>query len=243
MSKKPFDLSVMASPQFTITLPVSGREVKLRAMLTKEYKALLIAKESGQKIDAIEQVVNACLVDELDIYELPMADSEYLFVQMYMNSNGLSTIPVKYRCANEVGEGDDKKPCGATLDGVIDIEQTFVPKCEVKEMVKVNAQVTLKLVHPSIRMFDKHDGDTAAGLFALAMEAISEIYVNDTVYTKAELGDDLEQILDLMDNTAYLKIKEYLDGVQRITNYVDLKCKSCGAEEKVAVRGIDGFFV
>lgn len=98
---KSFDISVLAAPQYSVTLPSSGEEIKLRAMLAKEHKALLIANESDQKIDAIEQALENCIVSDIKIEDLSVGDGEYLFMHMYMNSNGTRQIQANYNCCAE----------------------------------------------------------------------------------------------------------------------------------------------
>lgn len=108
MNKPAFDINVMASPHYSITLPSTGKKVKMRALLTKEHKALLIANESGDKIDAIEQCLNNCLITEVNTRELPIGDSEYLFLQMYINSNGTDAINANYHCAAPVENTEEE---------------------------------------------------------------------------------------------------------------------------------------
>ncbi|AUR86063.1 baseplate protein [Vibrio phage 1.081.O._10N.286.52.C2] len=98
---KAFDISVLAAPQYSVKLPSSGAEVKLRAMLAKEHKALLIANESEEKVDAIEQCLKNCIVSDINIEDLTVGDAEYLFVHMYMNSNGVNSIQAEYNCCAE----------------------------------------------------------------------------------------------------------------------------------------------
>lgn len=106
--KKEFDMSVLAIPRYTVTLPSTGEKIQLRTMLTKEHKALLIANESDDKIDAIEQCLENCIVSDIDMKDLTVGDAEYLFIQMYINSNGVDTIQAKYNCCAPKLEEENK---------------------------------------------------------------------------------------------------------------------------------------
>lgn len=101
MTTKAFDISVLAAPQYTVKLPSSGETIKLRTMLAKEHKALLIANESDEKIDAIEQCLENCIVSDIKMEDLTVGDAEYLFMHMYMNSNGVTEIQAEYNCCAE----------------------------------------------------------------------------------------------------------------------------------------------
>ncbi|WOL24858.1 baseplate hub assembly catalyst [Vibrio phage PG216] len=106
---KAFDISVLAAPQYTVKLPSTGEEIKLRAMLAKEHKALLIANESDEKIDAIEQCLENCIVSDIKMDDLTVGDSEYLFLHMYMNSNGVTNIQAEYNCCAPKSEEELQK--------------------------------------------------------------------------------------------------------------------------------------
>ncbi|URQ03530.1 hypothetical protein PVA23_153 [Vibrio phage PVA23] len=106
---KPFDLSVLAAPQYTVKLPSTGEEIKLRAMLAKEHKTLLIANESDEKVDAIEQCLENCIVSDIKMEDLTVGDAEYLFMHMYMNSNGVTEIQAEYNCCADKPEEELKQ--------------------------------------------------------------------------------------------------------------------------------------
>lgn len=284
---KQFDLSVLATPLYTVTLPSSGEEIKLRTLLTKEHKALLIAHESGNGIDAIEQVLKSCVVSDISIPDLSVGDAEYLFLQMYVNSVGNEQINAEYHCAapkskeeiqlllekrNEevesVGDDDifaeimsqpdmspedalddilspDEMTCGTRIRCQIDLKHAFVPEFKGNDVVKVNDVVHIKLKHPSIKVWEKHDPKTAEGLFNLAAEAIYEVYVGDNVFTKRELieQDKLIPIMEELDNISFTKVKTFIDDTPRLTAFVDVICPTCGNSEKVMLSGIEDFFV
>lgn len=107
---KTFDINVLAAPQYTVKLPSTGEPIKLRAMLAKEHKAMLIANESDEKIDAIEQALENCIMSDVKMEDLTVGDAEYLFMHMYMNSNGVSEIQADYHCCAEKTEVIEELP-------------------------------------------------------------------------------------------------------------------------------------
>ena len=76
---------------YDLTLPSTGQKLEYRPFLVKEQKALMIAQESGddkQIEKAFAQIINDCVIDEVNPYELPMFDVEYIFLRVRGKSVG-----------------------------------------------------------------------------------------------------------------------------------------------------------
>ena len=79
------------SIKYTTKIPSTGKEVKFRPFLIKEEKILLIAMESQDQkiiINAIGDTVNSCMIEDIDIFDMPIFDLEYLFLQIRSKSVG-----------------------------------------------------------------------------------------------------------------------------------------------------------
>ena len=69
---------------YELNLPSTGEKIEYRPFLVKEQKALLIAQESddAKQIEkAFAQIINDCVVDNIDPYNMPMFDIEYTFLK------------------------------------------------------------------------------------------------------------------------------------------------------------------
>ena len=72
-------------PIYETKLISSGKTIRYRPFLVKEQKLFLMAAESEDvkdTINAIKQVINNCVVDEIDVENLPTFDIEHLFMDM-----------------------------------------------------------------------------------------------------------------------------------------------------------------
>ena len=70
---------------YDLTLPSSGEQLQYRPFLVKEQKALMIAQESedNKQIErAFAQIINDCVIDDVDPYNMPMFDVEYIFLRI-----------------------------------------------------------------------------------------------------------------------------------------------------------------
>ena len=76
---------------YELELPSSGEKLKYRPFLVKEQKALMIAQESEDN-KALEntfaQILNDCVLDDIDPYVMPMFDIEYVFLRIRGKSVG-----------------------------------------------------------------------------------------------------------------------------------------------------------
>ena len=134
-------------PSFFYLLPITGQKVQIRSMLSHEEKVLLYAKESNEKdemFDAIVQVTQNCLMNDLDVLSLCMAD----LLALYLKIRSLSIsnmITVEYR------DNDD----GSTHEFDIDLDK-IVPKLGSKPkklMIDENTSILLKYPTATIKDF------------------------------------------------------------------------------------------
>ena len=106
-------------PTYDVTLPSSGKEIRIRPFLVKEEKLLLMAvesKDSENIIKTTKQVINNCIVSgDIDLDKIPFFDVDYLFIALRAKSIG-EKIEVNYRCNNNVGG----QPC----NGVFNVENS-----------------------------------------------------------------------------------------------------------------------
>jgi hypothetical protein len=73
-------------PLFDVVVPSTNQKIKMRPFLVKEEKILLMAQTTGNSQDivtSITQVVNNCVIGDIDINALTTFDLEYLFAMIY----------------------------------------------------------------------------------------------------------------------------------------------------------------
>ena len=77
---------------YEMTQPSTEKKILYRPFKVKEEKILLMAKESGDKIDivnAVKQVVSNCILSEgFDVNKIPLFDLEYFFIKLRSASVG-----------------------------------------------------------------------------------------------------------------------------------------------------------
>jgi hypothetical protein len=84
-------LPKLATIHYELTLPSTGEILKYRPFLVKEQKELMIAQESeDDKLieSAFAQILNNCILEDIDPYKMPMFDIEYVFLRIRGKSVG-----------------------------------------------------------------------------------------------------------------------------------------------------------
>jgi hypothetical protein len=78
-------LPMMSTPTFKTVIPSSEKEITYRPFLVKEEKILLMALEGGdgnEMVHASRQILQSCIMDDIDVDDLTTFDMEYLFLQL-----------------------------------------------------------------------------------------------------------------------------------------------------------------
>jgi hypothetical protein len=89
-------------PIYTVNLLSTGKPVRFRPFLVKEQKLFLMASESDDQketIEVIRQVLKNCILDEVDINNIPTFDLEFLFMNLRARSVE-EVVELKYKCNN-----------------------------------------------------------------------------------------------------------------------------------------------
>lgn len=237
-------------PVFSINLISTGKEIKFRPFTVKEEKLFLMANESSDLktvIDTTKQVLNNCIISDIDIDKLPVFDIEYLFLNIRARSVS-EIINLNYKCNNDIKneEGDGTHKCNHTVQidvNILDIK----PKNDVKQDTKIQItdKVGMVMKYPNFDTVKKYDNvDQADVIMKLTADCIEYIYDDDQIfYAKDTPEEELIDFIESMQSKDLEKIKNFFDNMPKISKDLDFKCGKCGYEEKIIIEGIENFFV
>lgn len=232
-------------PLFTIVVPSTKETKKFRRFLVKEEKILLMAKQSDEKTDrllAVEQVINNCLQDKLDVQSLTTFDFDYIFLKLRAAS--VSNIVRQ----SYIDQEDDKQyDFDIDLDTIdIDIPKKL-PIIDVGDNLKIQMRFPMMkemlAIPTKIEELKGEEVDEANVLDysdLLIQSAIGKIYDEDTIYDDFTT-EELVEWLDQLDVTVYNKMRDFLDTIPDLEYTIKYK-NSKGTEREIVLRGIDSFF-
>ena len=70
---------------YELTLPTTGKKVKFRPFLVKEYRALLTAAQENDKgvsFSTVKELVKTCTLDKVDVDGLSIVDLEFIILKL-----------------------------------------------------------------------------------------------------------------------------------------------------------------
>ena len=200
----------ISSPHIPLTLPFTKKEVVIRHLLLREYKAFLSSANSqhlGTLTKTVLDVIKSCVIEpeNFSLKSIPSFEAEYLFLNIYGASvpDGLS---VSYRCVRPVMKpefiedeyghvhptGEEiEQECGFKTDlniSLKDVELTTIPE----QVVQLNNEIVLKLKFPSMEDY-----------YALAEDLSVEINEDE----QAEISDEQVEQQDVTNKLSALLFK------------------------------------
>ena len=235
-------------PIFDVKLFSTGKKVKFRPFTVKEEKLFLIASESDDPqstITTIKQVLNNCILDDVDLDSLPLFDIELLFLNLRARSIG-EIVALNYKCNNNIVEEDGREhKCGNQVGIELDV-LTVVPEVDANHSnkIEINSKLGIVMKYPKMNIIKdssgKEDIDSVIDMIAGCIDYIYD--ENNLYYAKDSTKEELVEFLETLQSKDLENIKQFFDTMPKMKKTLDFKCNKCGYEEKIDVEGIQNFF-
>lgn len=222
------------------------KKVKFRPFLVKEEKLLLMAKESKDSAEikrTIYQIINNCLLEEVDIDKLPIFDIEMIFLNLRARSVGES-VKLSFNCKHKNDETGEV--CNTDTPYVLEIDKiTYSMNKDVTNVVKLTDETGIKLMYPTLPTSNVEEG---AELFEAVLQLIAQnveyIYDKDSVYKSEDISED--ELLDFLENLSpehLEKINYFFKNTPRVVVKDSIKCRKCNYIHELEVDGVYDFFI
>lgn len=236
-------------PIYTVKLLSTGKPVRFRPFTVKEEKLFLMTNETDDVkaiLETTKQVLNNCILDEVDIENLPMFDIENIFLNIRARSVG-EIIKLNYKCNNIVTneKGEDSK-CDNLVNvelNVLEIKPEENNQHDKKIVISENVGIVMK--YPSFKLFENVNlSDDPNSIIETALKCIDYIYDKDNIYYSKDIPkQELDEFIDSLQSKDLEKIKKFFETMPKLKKQVHFKCKKCEYEENINVEGIESFFV
>ncbi len=226
-------------PLFSVVVPSQKKTIKFRQLTAREEKILLVAKtsdEDADKLAAIQQIVNNCVVTEnFDINSITIFDLEYLFLKIRAVSIG-NIIPVSYRdnADNQIYEFE------INLDTI----QVKWP-IETPPTINLSDDIKMTMKWPSAELYSDNKLHTQSGIEALEhmiIKSIDKIYTPDQVYDPRDYTtEELVEFISDINSKAYEQIQDFfskMPSMEHVITYTN----SLGDERKIELKTLSDFF-
>jgi hypothetical protein len=237
-------------PIYSVKLLSNNKELRFRPFTVKEEKLFLMANESEELesiVDTIKQILNNCILDELDVSTLPLFDIEYLF--LHIRARSISEIVnLKYKCNNDVT--DDGAEESHKCNNVVEIDFNILevkPEIQIghTNKIEITEKMGMIMKYPSFETLRKLDvANEAESIIKTTVNCIDYVYDSESIYyAKDSTEEELIEFLESMQSKDLEKIKFFFDTMPKMKKDIEFKCNKCGHEEKIELEGIQNFFV
>lgn len=238
-------------PIYSVKLLSLKDLVKFRPFTVKEEKLLLMASEAEDvtsTVDTIKQIMNNCVLSDVDMSKLPIYDFEYLFLNIRARSVG-EVVKLQYKCNNDINdeEGDGTHKCDTLVKIDVNLmEINFRNKEKIDTKIEITDKMGVVMKHPSLDIYKSFTEDVDSGNLIVKMTAscIDYIYDADQIYyAKDYTEEELIDFIESLQSKDLEKIKDFFESMPRLSKDIDFNCPKCGYKEVMHLEGIESFFV
>lgn len=232
-------LPVQKVPEYFCELPLSGLKVKFRPFLVGEQKTLLLMQESEEQgliFNAVQTLIKEVTFGEIsDAGKLPMADLEYLFLQIRIKSIGETT---KLNLICQVDECESSNPIELDLNDV-QIDTSNIPD----KKVELSEELGVIMKFPTADLQKYADADESDAFINILKSSIDTIYdAEDTYDTKDYADREMDEFLNSLSLQQVEKMGEFLNNTPTLSHIIKYKCIKCQKKNSVMLKGLENFF-
>ena len=229
------------TPTYELAVPSTDKKLKYRPFLVKEEKILLMAMEAQEQpgiIEAVKQIVKSCTFGKFDMFNAPMFDVEYIFLNIRAKSVG-EVSTVNLRCL------DDKETFVPTEIDLTKVEVEM--KEEHNNKIELTEEMGMIMTYPTLDSFADYEGTVvnASNMIDIIASCVAQIYDKggEDVYeakdsTKQELIDFVEQL----NSKQFQDVQKFFDTMPKLTHTVKIKNPKTEKESEIVLSGLNDFF-
>lgn len=224
---------------YDLSLPSTGQKLEYRPFLVKEQKALMIAQESNdnkQIEKAFAQIINDCVLDDVDPYTLPMFDVEYIFLRIRGKSVG-EKVELSLLCP------DDEK---TRVDVEINLEEVDVQmSVDHTNVIELSNDISLIMKYPCLKdMTGFDDEGEIKNLFEMIKRCVHEVRQGETIYNRVDISDkELEDFIDSMSSDHFDQVTNFFSTMPKLLHVVEVKNPKTKKKNEIPIEGLQSFFV
>ena len=237
-------------PIYELTLISSGKKIRFRPFLVKEQKLLLMISQgednNNETVNVVKQILKNCVVDDINIDDLPTFDLEYLFLNLRARSVN-EIVELRYKCNNTVkDEKGEEKQCGSLEKFEIKLLDIKPTKGEGHDnTIKLSDKMGIVMKYPTFEMITKLDGKSEDEiLMELLTNCVDYVYDADNIYkAKDTPREEIIEFIDSMQQKDLEKIQEFFETAPKLKHVINFGCRKCGYKEDIPVEGLQNFFI
>ena len=235
-------LPKLVTPEYTITVPSTGEEIKFRPFLVKEEKVLLIALESENETtinEAIMNIVKECTFGKSGYTDSPLFDIEYLFINIRGKSVG-DVVKVNITCPDD---NETKVDIEINLDDInVQMHDEHTNIVELTENIKMIMSYPTTQTTKVITSRKEGESETEAS-FKLLQSCVAEIHESDTIHNKSDISPkEMNEFFESMNQDMLGVVNNFFDTMPKVRHTIKVKNPKTKKTSEVILEGLADFF-
>ena len=223
---------------YDLTLPSTGETLNFRPFLVKEQKALLIAQESeDDKLieKTFAQIINDCVIEEIDPYIMPMFDIVYVFLKLRGKSVG-EKVTLSVLCP------DDNE---TRVEVEVDLEEVGIQQAkDHTNVINLAEDISLIMRYPNLGDMQGFTGEgEIKSIFEMIKRCVHEIHDGETVHHRVDMSEkDLEAFIDSMSTDNFTNVGKFFETMPKLVHVVEVKNPKTKKKSEIPIEGLQSFF-
>lgn len=227
-------------PEYSTTIPSTGRKIRYQPFTVKEEKVLVLAAE-GKDNDEIANAVRNCLKNcitspsDVDIDELALFDIEFLFLKCRAKSVGEK---VQLRVIDPSDET-------FVTDAEINVDKIkVIENPDHSQIIDFGDGMSLKLKYPGIDFFAEGIPLTnITDIGTTVTRCFQTLIHGDDVYNREELSDDeIREWVDGLSSNQFSLVTKFFLTMPRLSHKLTTKNTNTGKNFTIQLEGLADFF-
>lgn len=235
-------LPTIAVPQYTLTVPSTGKEIKYRPFLVKEEKILFMALESGEENEmqtATKEILKSVTFNKIDVEQLPTFDVEYIFLQVRAKSVG-EIAKFKIICP------DDKTTYGDVEVDISKVEVQVDDKHTNDVVLDEKRKLGVVMKYPNMKVLYNTANIKALkydDVMKLIIGCVDYIYEGEKNYpTKESTTEELQSFFENLSQSNFTNLTAFFESMPRLRHKTKVKNPKTGVESEITFSGLQDFF-
>ena len=228
-------------PTYPITVPSTGKSIKIRPFTVKEEKVLLLASDDGDEAaikTAVSDLIENCIVSKgVKVTDLTNFDLEYIYLKIRSVSVG-SQVEFVITCKD-----DNETQVPYTVD-LGDVEVTFPEGHEKNIMIDDETGIVMKYpgfdTFVDIQFLNKGSDEEVLDIIS---DSIDQLFQGEDVYDKSTTSKkELKDFIESLTKEQFKKIYKFFETVPRLSYEFEVKNPKTGVVSQYIIEGLSSFF-
>ena len=231
-------LPKLNSAIYELELPSSGDKLKYRPFLIKEQKILMIAQESEDNTqieNTFAKILNDCVLDDIEPFNMPMFDIEYVFLRIRAKSVG-EKVKLSLLCP------DDEK---TRVKVEINLEEVDIQMTDDHtNIIDLSENIKLIMKYPTLKDMTGFDAEGGvSNIFNMIKRCVHEIHDGETVYNRVDISEkELDEFIESMSTKNFEALTTFFDTMPKLIHEVEVKNPKTKKKNKIPIEGFQSFF-